>query len=206
MEELSKLIFRFEPFIKRTLIPSSSFWMMFVLFDIYYNNKAFLYFLEKDHHIIMILFLFIIFLGVSVLLNLLQQFIYDNNLKDNFDGFLSSESNKILKEERDKVAIDLKLEHYTDNILYQKIAKNMDTKRYVDDVKTIGIFFVSLLIMTPIIVYNEYLTNWNDISKIFLALATIFVMYIIYFVGKEMIKYKYRSRAMRIYTNYFMDD
>jgi len=208
MEEISKVISEFKGFIKRSLIPSSSFWMMFVLFDIYYQDKALLIFLAKEHHILMIMFLLIIFMGFAVLLNLLQQTIYDNRLKENFDGWIYSNQNNTLIKYRDEVAKRLNLVDYTDNILYQKIGKGMKTERYVDDIKTIGVFFISLLIMVVLVVYRETITIWEEkeISKIFIIIVTLFIMYIIYFIGKELSKAKYRSRAIRIYTNFLAKD
>jgi len=215
MDGLKIAIEKFETFIKRALMPSSSFLMMFILFDIYGNNKALLNFLEKEHHTVMIATIFIIFAGLSTLLTILHQFLYDNRIKENYYAmFLFKNENKELKNLRNRVINklakednELKEEGLTDYLLYQILGKkahdkggNLGTTRYVDDVKTIGIFFVSLLIVLLISI-TKYIIVHKALFSLLSILAVIGALFA-FLLGKELILSKYRSRAVRIYTNF----
>jgi hypothetical protein len=219
MEGLKLAIESLEIFIKRSLMPSSSFLMIFILFDIYGNDKVLINFLEKEHHTVMIVTIFIIFTGLSTLLTILHQFIYDNRIKENYNGiFLFKDEDKELKNLRNSVTEQLKnedsklkVEELTDYLLYQILGKkahdkggDLRTTRYVDDVKTIGIFFVSLLIIAIISVTKYIVISKAIISlpNLLILVITTILLYIFYQLGKELILSKYRSRAIRIYTNF----
>ena len=105
----------------------------------------------------------------------------------------------------------------TDNLLYQilgkkaqKKGKNLQTTRYVDDAKSIGIFFISLMIILIIITLNIITsndhTNISTILKVFSIGSLFLSLYYIYYLGQELIRSKYRSRAIRIYTNYLEEE
>jgi len=214
MDGLKLAIEKFETFIKRSLMPSSSFLMMFILFDIYSHEKnpPFLTFLKEEHHSLMLITLFIAFAGFSTLLTILHQFVYDNWIKANYTPLrLFRSETKDLEELRGKVIEKLikedrqrANEHLTDYRLYQIIGGEFNTKRYVDDVKTIGIFFVSLLIII-IMSISKHIAHTKslfELNNFFWFIGGIFLLYLFYQLGKELILSKYRSRAIRIYTNF----
>jgi hypothetical protein len=210
MDSLAVVIKSFENFIKRSLLPSSSFLMMYMLFDIYANDGVLLAFLQEKTSSLMLITILIIFTGLSTFLTIFHQFIYDNNLKENYDGlFLFKADTKNLKTLREKVIESLKIEKTSDYLLYQTLGRKakksgneINTSRYVDDVKTIGIFFVSLIIMI-IITSSKYLaTHIWDVKNIIIFILTLLLLGFFYKLGKELILSKYRSRAIRIYTNY----
>jgi hypothetical protein len=211
MEAIEILLKQFETFVKRSLLPSSSFLMFFLLFDIFFNGQKFIGFLDREHSIVMLVIMIIIFIGFSNFLTILHQSIYDNNIKGNYDGrvFFSKENMQLVIL-RERVIKTLENSGYSDYLLYQIIGKKMrglnksiNTKRYIDDVKSIGIVFVSLLIVIFIAVVNFLVSaNLLSIMSLITLLLTPFVMVGIYLIGEELIKSKYRSRAIRIYTNY----
>jgi len=212
MDSIKIIIERFESFIKRSLMPSASFLMLYMVFDILCNNSKFLDFLNNEaHSTLLLIVLFIVFSGLSTLLTILHQFFYDNRLKENFDGntFFNSE-NEALGEMRKKVMRILKIEKSNDYLLYQIIGKKMknlkkdiNTGRYIDDIKTIGIFFISFIIVLSVSILHYIYTTENSIFlEVVIFISLVISIYLIYHLGKELIKSKYRSRAIRIYTNY----
>ena len=200
-------------------MPSSSFLMMFLLFDIYKNDSSLIHYLDREHHTILIAIVFIVFTGLSTLLTILHQFFYDNWIKENYDPiYLFKNEKEELEILREDVIDKLKKEDatfkekkLTDYLLYQILGKkakergeDIKTTRYVDDVKTIGIFFVSLLLMITIAI-SKYFLNVGTLltlKNIFLVIGGAVALLILYKIGKELILSKYRSRAVRIYTNF----
>ena len=212
MEAIAILLKQFENFIKRSLVPSSSFLMFYMIFDILYNKSSLLNFLnQKSHSILLILSMLIIFTGISTVLTILHQFFYDNQLKENFEGnyFFNYENQKLITM-RNKIIENLKIQTSNDYLLYHMIGKKMKnlkkdikTERYIDDIKAIGILFISLMIVISItaIHYINSIENFTSL-KMSIFISLLFILYPIYYLGKELIKSKYRSRSIRIYTNY----
>ena len=208
MDIIDTTLKQFEGFITRSLLPSSSFVMLFLLFETFQEKKPFLDFLGKEHHLVMIVVLIIIFIGISNFLTIFHQFIYDNNIKENYDGkYLFKGENLKLLRLREEVAKTLPKSKYSDYMLYHIIGKKMnslgtpiDTKRYIDEIKSIGMFFISLCIMIFLSAIKFF--DSSSVINISLTILTPFIILILYFLGQELIKYKYRSRAVRIYTNY----
>ena len=193
--------------------------MMFLIFDIYGNNCSLINFLDKEHHTVMISIVFIVFTGLSTLLTILHQFFYDNWIKENYDPiYLFKTEKEELYILRKNVIKKLKEENkqfkekkLTDYILYQILGKkakdrgnDIKTTRYVDDVKTIGIFFISSLLMI-IISVSKYFLNIKillTLKSFIIVIVGAIALLIFYKIGKELILSKYRSRAIRIYTNF----
>jgi len=211
MNEIKLLFDKFELFLKRSILPSTSFLILLLLFDILLDNRVFLKFLEKDHHTIMILVIISIFIGFSNFLTIVNQYIFDNHIKGNYDNtYCCIDDNIELVSLREKVINTLPTSSYSDYLLYQIIGKKMKelnkpikTHRYVDEAKSIGIFFVSLLIMTfilaiKIVVIHKFL--WWVV--LIVTILTPLLLFLFYILGKELIKSRYKSRAIRIYTNY----
>ena len=127
--------------------------------------------------------------------------------------FLFKNENKDLDDYRKDVITKLNTKFKTDYLLYQQLGfianrdnTKFDTKRYVDDAKTIGIFFISLIIILIIFIFHLVL-NTNQIILNFSYIFSLFIAtYYLYYLGKELILSKYRSRAIRIYTNYMLDN
>jgi len=221
MNNFKIIIESLETFIKRSLMPSSSFLMMLILFDIYGNNNTLINFLKEEHHTVMITIIFIIFAGISILLTILHQFIYDNWIKTNYNPiYLFKSEKEALETLRDSVIKKLKTEDseitqekLTDYLLYQILGrkaknkgKDLNTTRYVDDIKTIGIFFISLLIIIIISTF-KYLANEEIIftlNNTFIIIGVTIALFLSYTLGKELILSKYRSRAIRIYNNFLI--
>lgn len=202
MDALELLLNKFEEFIKRSVLPSSSFILFLLFFDIFLNQQEVVSFLDKEHSELMIIVLFLAFIGLSNLLSMVHQGIYDNRLKSNFNATY------IWKAENDKLdqlreAVNKKLsKNNNDYLLYQTLGKVMKiSKSYVDQAKSIGIILISLMLMTCIeLVY--ILTSDLELVEIPLIIILLVLIFIEYIIGKELVKSRYRSRAIRIYTNY----
>jgi hypothetical protein len=196
MDSLKIIIETFEKFIKRSLMPSSSFLLLLILYDTIINEKeSILKIFENNTSTITIVIFFISFFGLSTILTIIHQAVYDNSLKNNFNGFIGfSIENRYLEKLRKEVQDSLDKPESTDYLLYQQIKatlRDIDTSRYVDDAKTIGISFVSILIMFGFAIYNKNLSPFYILGMI-----------VIYLIGRELVKSKYRSRAIHLYTNY----
>jgi len=204
MKELEAILKQFETFVKRVLLPSSSFVFFLLVYDVLLNSCKILTHLNDITSIILIIIILVAFMGLSTVLSILNQAIFDNKLKENFDAkIIFTKENKKLKEERQavvKLLPKLSEGEYTDYIIYQKILyKSKDnTDKYVNQAKEVGITFVSfiiVLIISIVTLYHQDSERWKIIS---LLLITSFS----YFWGLELIKSRYRSRAIRIYSNY----
>ena len=220
MKVIEILLKQFESFVKRAMMPSVSFVFIFlVVGGIYINEyqpKDLKFDISKIFAIsvdINIWFIsLILFIGLSFFLSILTQIIYDNLLKWNFHILFRDTDDSLLKKYRDLVIKKLKDENkdifdsfknddFTDNNLYIIISRELsylenktNTNRYVDDTKSIGIFFVSIILSILF-----WCTIYENISGLFICLF-------IGFVGYEIVKAKYRSRAIRIYINYLIGE
>lgn len=205
MDKFSEVILQFEGFIKRSILPSSSFVFFLLLYDILINQQSIIQFFDKAHTTVTISLFILAFIGFSNLLSLLQQGIYDNRLKDNFDTiYFWKEENHKLQDLREKVKAKLDTTDTTDYILYKNIAKGEKTKQYVDQAKSMGILFISLMLITLLIIFSLfYHIVFIECSYLFLVMNSILIFLVIieYLIGKEFVISRYRSRAIQIYTN-----
>jgi len=197
MEALFK---QFDNFIKRSFIPSTTFIMFFLLFDILLNEELFLKFLREEHSTMIILITLLIFISFSNLLSIINQYIYDDKIKGDYNGkYCFTHNNIELIRLRFKIKTQLQKNNLKDYSIYQIIGKAFKTERYVDEAKSIGITFLSILLVSLLsiiqisIIYNKY---WAFL---------LILIPIIYLIGFELIKSRYRSRAIRIYTNYLFE-
>ena len=230
MKVIEILLKQFESFIKRAFMPSISFVFIFTVIGIIsiriFSSKNVP--LKFDIGTIDInsntwYFLLIFMIGLSFFLSILTQVIYDNLLKWNFDLFCYPSKKSLLYKYRILVIMKLKVEEnypfklivkdsnytfkkihnkeFTDNNLYQVIGRklsyytnNTNTTRYVDDAKSMGIFFISIILSLLIwaYIYDYWLYNLYAV--------------IIGLIGYEIIKAKYRSRALRMYVNYLLGE
>jgi len=197
MEEIKVMVERFEDFLKRSVLPSASFILFLLIFDMILNQNQIISFLDKQHSNLTIGLFILAFIGLTNLLSMLQQGFYDNRLKGNFNATLFWKSeNKELDTLREQV--NKKLEHNKqDYDLYQILGKDMDiSKRYVNEAKSFGIMFVSLMMVT--FIYICSLFTLNEFLFLNFIVAIIFLS-ISYIIGLDLVKSRYRSRAKRIY-------
>jgi len=161
------------------------------------------------------------FLGLSYILSLLTQVIFDNNIKRKYNAntylFWKEEENKELDllrqkvinkiEEENKDIFPTELLKNSDMFLYQVVGRKLQffsketkTNRYVDETKSAGILFVSIMLSLCInmFIFNDIYV-WKTVLNIILIGA-------FFFMGREHLKSKYRSRATRIYVNYLLGD
>lgn len=187
--------------------------MFLSIYDVLCNNKAILNFINAADGVLIIITFFMIFIGMSNLLTILHQFIYDNNIKENYNAhYLFKRENEELESLRKRVVNTLPKRDYTDYLLYQVIGKKMqelgkpiDTKRYIDEIKSIGIVFISFFIFILMVATHLVKTLKDDIRLIegsAIYLGAFLMIICLYLLGRELILSKYRSRATRIYTNY----
>jgi len=207
MNEFKDIIEKFEDFIKRSILPSASFMLFLLIFDITLNNHSIITFIDQKHSYLTIALFILAFIGLSNLLSLLQQSIYDNRIKDFFNANLIwTNENTKLDSLRNQVNQKLNKDE-NDYMLYKIIAKDMETKEYVNQAKTFGIMFVSLMIVTFINIYSLintmlFTSDYNYIVGVIINFIFIFIEY---FIGKELVKSRYRSRAIKIYTNFLKE-
>jgi len=205
MAEIKEIVEKFEDFIKRSVLPSASFMLFFLLYDVLFNEQLAIKFLNnKEHSNLTIGLIILAFIGLTNLLSILQQAIYDNRLKSNFDGlFPWKNENSKLSELREKVNGHLK-KNENDYMLYKIIGKGMETREYVNQSKSFGIMFVSLM-MVGLIGFISSLVKFNkdmNISNISHSFFILIFMTVVWYMGRELVKSRYRSRAIKIYTNY----
>jgi len=202
MESIKEIVKIFENFIKRSLIPSSTFLLLLVLYEVFFNDgkNILLYINNCKSTTILVITLFMLFIGASIILKTIHQAIFDNFLKGDFDNILNFGSFKVensyLKELRNEVQKVLNRENTKDYMLYQYIKADFkrrgeyeDTSRYIDDAKQIGILFSSVLIIFLFLAIYKKVDFWY-----------IILIVPIYLLGRELIKSKYRSRAIHLYT------
>ena len=208
MKAIELLIKMFEGFIKRAVMPSVSFGFIFIVEFLLFESSIDENTLSGIKNIfnslvwnsINIMLLVIVLIGLSYFLSILNQLIFDNFIKKNYNTLCSKGETLQLEILRKKVIEKVKKKlDYIDNdtsdyFLYQIVSRELtyfkeptDTRRYVDDTKSIGIFFLSLILVNMIL----FPTLW---------------LIVLLVVGHYAIKAKYRSRAMRIYVNYLLGE
>lgn len=152
-------------------------------------------------------------IGLSYTLAALNEIVYDNTLRENFDPLVKRlPHNRTVAENltalRGDVVIKLKdevpnvdLEEKTDFFLYEIVGGivKTDTRGYVDVAKAVGTVFVSVILVGLVELVN-YWTQIGLFPKVVMAPAILAV----YFLGREAVCTQYRSRAIRLYINYLM--
>ena len=213
---MDTLLKQFDSFLKRSMFPSSVLILILLLFsydkiDIYKNKVSTL--VETNYFFIILFMMIILLIALSFLMSILTQIFFDNMMKRNFNSYLLYQhENYILDTLRDKSINKLKQENnefndieLTDFFLYQILGRKLqflkyktNTKRYVDETKSAGSIFIAFIIALII----QIVINFSIYNLFFGFVLIIFT----YFLAREYIKSKYRSRAIRIYTNYLIGD
>ncbi|CAA6807962.1 MAG: Unknown protein [uncultured Sulfurovum sp.] len=213
---METLLKQFDSFLKRAILPISVLVSVLLLFQykecLNTNKKNCL---EQYIHnpnnedYLLILFIIILVIALSFIMKILIQLFFDNFLKKNFNSFIFyCNENYTLKVLRLKSIQKLKKENHafndiemTDFLLYQVIGRKLqfvehptNTKRYIDDAKSAGSIFIAIIIA---IIIKSYLyeSYWG-----------LFLIPFMYFIALEYIISKYRSRAIRMYTNYLIGE
>jgi len=109
---------------------------------------------------------------------------------------------KANKDEADKDEANKNEVYKNDFILYEVLGgiDPTPTYDYVDRSKSLGVFFVSMMVVTPLVLLR-IAESWPwcaTFTAVFLALL------ILWYVGLEGVKSQYRSRALRLYVNFLM--
>ncbi|MEA1956045.1 MAG: hypothetical protein U9N02_06085 [Campylobacterota bacterium] len=237
MELAVKFLEKFESFIRRAMMPSIVFFIIFgVVLSVFLYTRKELYIdslsvlIDKAFGIEFTLTTFTIFfiflIGLSHILSMLTQMFFDNNIKEKYNTIFpfvyKKQENKELNNLRSRVIEKLKKDNVifnengcnnqlqknleaSDVLLYQIVGRKLayfekgtSTNRYVDDTKASGIIFISFII--SVIFISAFICEW------YVVLFLLIVMKCIHIIGLEHIKTKYRSRAIRIYVNYLIDE
>lgn len=217
---METLLKQFDSFLKRSMLPSSVLIVILLLFSliVFSEEKITVYkstVLEyiKDIDVFILSFLLIVLLtAISFIMSILTQIIFDNTMKKNFNSRLFyKHENALLDTLRIKSIIKLNKEsnlfndiELTDYFLYQVLGRKLQfleyptkTTRYIDEIKSSGSIFISFMISFVLKIIFDF--SWVHLFiGIFLIIST-------YFLARGYIKSKYRSRAIRIYTNYLID-
>ena len=213
---METLLKQFDSFIKRSMLPSSLLVLMLLLFsyDKLFNFLDSLsHYLNQDYAFILILLFFVLLIAISLVMTIVTQLVFDNTVKDNFESFLIYKNeNRLLQQLREKSIEKLQQEtdvfndiELTDYTLYQILGrklqffkKSTSTKRYIDEIKASESIFLALIISILIHLFSNF-SLVNLIISSFGIILTIGITY-------EYIKSKYRSRAIRIYTNFLIGE
>lgn len=206
---ISTLLKMFESFFKRAILPSIMLLAFLYILQTYNAKIDILPTIENKNYLL----LFMISITLSFIMSILTQSIFDNNLKNNFNGkFFYISENNILKLLREKVIDKFTKENsvfkdieYNDYFLYQVIGRELafikpetKTTRYMDEIKSAGIVFLSIVITIFIVMitYHSFIT----------IIIELFIITLVIIFSFDYIKSKYRSRAIRIYVNYLIGD
>lgn len=213
MDKTIETVFKsFESFIKRALVPSSTFLLvaasLYLIFGCFYDGKyiEWLNTLPKLEWYVYLM----IFVGLSYVLAILQQATIDNFIKGNYseDTELMNLRNKVItliKETSkfEKSQIDESM--FTDYFLYQIVGTCQESiKSYADEAKAIGILTISLIInlfITSCLI-GKGLVNTCFESFILTLVVCSFICGLVWCLGFYLTKQRYKARAIRIYTNY----
>jgi len=205
MQEVKEIVNKFEELIKRSILPSTSFMLFLLIFDIIFNDNNIVKYLDKSHNSITIALFILAFIGLTNLLSVLQQAIYDNRLKKDFTGsFFFKNENSNLEKLRGEINTKLNT-NKNDYMLYKHIGKDMDTTSYVNQAKSFGIMFISLIIISLIWSYF-YFYKTTEVSLTLQIPIVVIIISIEYFIGRELVKSRYRSRAIKLYTNFLREN
>jgi len=198
--DIGIIINKFENFINRAIIPSTTFILFGFIIYLYSDIK--LNFNLFDNYLLIIILL----IGISLFLNILQQIIFDNNIKNYYNTKIFwCLDNKTLDSLRKQVILKLKTENnieiqYTDYNIYLLLGKKFLTnaERFVNETKSIGIISISFCLFLLIFLYIQF-----GSGSLFISLPICGFIIILSF---ETILAKYRSRALKLYINYLQEN
>jgi len=207
---ISTILKMFESFFKRAILPSFMLLSFLCILQIYNEKINILPKIIADNYIL----LFMLSIVLSFIMSILTQSVFDNNITKNFNSKIFYKSaNDTLDLLREKVTDKFKkknstfnnIEEYSDYFLYQVIGRELafikpetKTTRYVDEIKSAGIVFLSIVITIFIV-----MITYHSVIYIIIELASIGFILMFAF---DYIKAKYRSRAIRMYVNYLIGD
>ena len=204
MDKIAEMAFKsFHGFIKRAVVPSSSFFFIFAVLYLWFGS-----FYDHDYvGWIKAQFVFewyvyaMIFVGLSYFLSIMQQVLFDNFLKGNFtdDREFTKLRGDVIQKLKKRESLSSKEDgFFVDYTLYQLLGKTANTKSYVDDAKAIGIFAISLMI-------NLLIAGWvADCHHYFLYASA--AVFLVWTIGLELTRQRYKSRAVRVYLTYLYGD
>ncbi len=227
---MDKVIQTFERLIRRNIAPSVTFFVIFVVGELIteeaLGRSAGSAFTDAAKRIGDALqgweglagtIAVLLVLGVGYGLSAVQQVLFDNRLRKNFDPWpkrlrsasVQSET-AVLRELRDAVIHRLRSEprlerlgsvsERTDYLLYE-ILGGIDTTptvSFVDSAKALGVVFSSVIVVVSWIL----VVQWQELgwwSLLFLAAAAC-----TWWIGREATATQYRARALRLYVNFLM--
>lgn len=144
-------------------------------------------------------------IGLSYLLSALNSIIFDHGLRENFNH--DNTKNKRLAELREAVVARMEGIHSLEPVLPREEAQRTDyqlyeiiraalktrTLSYVDRAKSTGIAAISIMVL----LLGYALHAWNCFSLLLLSLGVL-----TYLLGKEAVMANYRTRAIRLYTEF----
>lgn len=198
---VEKILDKFGNFIKRDLFPSSTLFLLILTTYCKESEalKSIFEIFEKNTLLISIVII-IILLSTTYILKMLNQALFDNFIKSNYNSILFRSETSKLKFLRKKIQTKIKQEYHQiedideklldDFMLYQILGgKEEVPERYATDAKEIGVTFMSILVFML----------W---VSLYVSILYILLTPLIFFIGRELVKSKYRSRAFRIYFNY----
>jgi len=207
---METLLKQFDSFLKRSMLPSSVLIVVILLLthENLSNYQEYFAKLVDENNIYIVYFLILVSLvAISFIMSILTQIIFDNTMKKNFNAFFFyKHENQLLEKLRAKSIAKLNKEskefegiELTDSFLYQVIGRKLQffkkptpTTRYIDETKSTGSIAISIMLAL----------FWQLIQEC--SCLYIFFIIIIYAIARAYILSKYRSRAIRIYTNYII--
>jgi len=209
---METLLKQFDSFLKRSMLPSSVLIVVTLLLT--HENLAkyqedFAKLVDENNIYIVYFLILVSLVAISFIMSILTQIIFDNTMKKNFNAFLFYKNeNQLLEQLRAKSIAKLNKEskefegiELTDSFLYQVIGRKLQflkkptpTTRYIDETKSTGSIAISIMLALFWQVIQEY------------SCLNILFIITIYAIARAYILAKYRSRAIRIYTNYIISD
>jgi hypothetical protein len=222
----------FERLIRRSLAPSVTFVLAFLVVDLVSGQYAgeppplrlsywlglFRSFVQGIEGVVGVLAVIAV-LGLGFALGTVQQVLFDNTLRRDFDasrllGWLGSETEhltrlrervreklrarKLLESEAAAASDVGSLETLSDRVLYEVLGAidPTDTRPYVDSAKGLGVVFGSLIM--ALLGSAIYRQSWSWGSwAVGLAI-------VVWWLGRETVKTQYRGRALRLYVNFLL--
>jgi len=206
---ISTLLKMFESFFKRAILPSIILLSYIYILQMYNTKIDILPTIDTNNYML----LFMLSISLGFVMSIFTQSIFDNNFTKNFNGkFFYKSDNKTLELLREKVIEKLKNENSifeniicNDYFLYQVIGRELSfikpetkTTRYMDEIKSAGIVFLSIVIVIALSMIKYH-------SFIHIIVELVSIVFVLMFAF-DYIKAKYRSRAIRMYVNYLMGD
>ena len=126
MDAIKAIIEHFENFLKRSILPSSSFILLLFIFDVTQNSCKGLNYFNQVNSTILVITILMVFVGLSSILTIIHQAIFDNYLKGNFEGkYIFKNENEEFIALRNKVIKTLDDGEYTNNKLYHIIVNKL---------------------------------------------------------------------------------